>query len=285
MTLPTVGGATVSPSKTSTSRRSPLGRPTSWAAYLATFVMVAFLAVPVLALLFRVVPTGLIPEYMTKPIVVEALRLSLITSFASLFLTIVFGTPAAYLLARRQFRFKSIVETVIDLPVVLPPAVAGIALLFAFGRRGVFGPFLSSMNIELAFTVWAVILAQFFVAAPFYIRTLRAGLTSNDLEVEGAAQIDGAGSFQVFCYITLPMALPSVIGGLVLAWAKAIGEFGATIFFAGSFMGRTQTLPLAVYQALESDLNAALVISAILVMLSFVILAIFRRTVSQLSDG
>ena len=246
--------------------------------------MVAFLSLPVFALLFRTIPAGLIPEYVTKPIVTEALRLSLITSFVTLVLTIILGTPTAYLLARREFPGKTILETVIDLPVVLPPAVAGIALLFAFGRRGVFGPFLTSIGIEVAFTIYAVILAQFFVAAPYYIRTLRAGLTQNDLEIEGAARICGAGSFNVFRYITLPLAMPSVIGGLVLAWAKAIGEFGATIFFAGSFMGRTQTLPLAVYQALESDLNAALVIGVILVFLSFVILAVFRCTVSRLGS-
>jgi molybdate transport system permease protein len=249
-----------------------------WLPPAATLIVLLYLSVPVATVLARTVPGGLVVEYLTRPIVAEALRLSLVSSLLALALIVLLGTPTAYLLARAEFTGKSIVETLLDLPIVLPPAVAGVALLFTFGRRGLFGPLLNALGIEVAFTLTAVVLAQCFVAAPFYIRTARAGFAAVDREAEEAAMVFGAGPLTVFRLITVPLAFPALAGGVVLAWAKAIGEFGATILFAGSFLGRTQTLPLAIYQALETDLNAALVISSILVLVSFAVLLTFRLT-------
>jgi molybdate transport system permease protein len=249
-----------------------------WLPPAATLIVLLYLSVPVATVLARPVPGGLVVEYLTRPIVAEALRLSLVSSLLALALIVLLGTPTAYLLARAEFTGKSIVETLLDLPIVLPPAVAGVALLFTFGRRGLFGPLLNALGIEVAFTLTAVVLAQCFVAAPFYIRTARAGFAAVDREAEEAAMVFGAGPLTVFRLITVPLAFPALAGGVVLAWAKAIGEFGATILFAGSFLGRTQTLPLAIYQALETDLNAALVISSILVLVSFAVLLTFRLT-------
>jgi molybdate transport system permease protein len=255
-----------------------------WLLPAASAIVVFYLTVPVLTVLARAVPSGLLPEALVRPIVVEALRISLISSLAALALIVVFGTPTAYLLARRDFPGRNVVETLVDLPIVLPPAVAGLALLFTFGRRGLFGPLLSALGVEIAFTLAAVVLAQTFVAAPFYIRTVRAGFATVDREAEEAAAVFGASPFAVFRFITLPLAVPSLVGGLVLAWAKAMGEFGATILFAGSFLGRTQTLPLAIYQALESDLNAALAIGAILIVVSFGLLLLFRLSTGHWVD-
>lgn len=249
-----------------------------WLLPAASSLIVLYLTLPVGVVLARTLPSGLVVDYLTRPIVTEALRLSFISSSLAVGLIVLLGTPTAYLLARREFRGRNIVETLIDLPIVLPPAVAGVALLFTFGRRGLLGPWLSQLGIEIAFTLTAVVMAQLFVAAPFYIRTVRAGFATVDREAEEAARVFGAGPLTAFWRITVPLSLPSFIGGVVLAWAKAIGEFGATILFAGSFLGRTQTLPLAIYQALESDLNAALVISAILIAVSFLVLLLFRLT-------
>lgn len=249
---------------------------------LGSLVILLYLTVPLGVVLGRTLPTSLFFDYLTKPIVTEALRISLITSSIVILLCILLGTPAAYLLARRQFRGKAIVETLVDLPVVLPPAVAGVALLLTLGRRGIIGQYLSSVGIEIAFTIAAVVLAQLFVAAPYYIRSARGGFSLVGGEVEEAARIDGAGPFATFLRITLPLSMPAVFGGIVLAWAKALGEFGATIIFAGSFLGRTQTLSLAVYQALESDLNAALVVGTILILLSFVVIVTVRGVAGTL---
>jgi molybdate transport system permease protein len=244
--------------------------------------IVLFLVVPIVVILAQTFASGLLPAYLSRPVVAEALRLSLLTSGITLILSLVLGTPLAYLLARYDFPGKAAVDTLVDLPIVLPPAVAGIALLLTLGRRGVVGSWLSSIGIELAFTTAAVVLAQLFVAAPFYIRSVRAGFATVDRGIEEAARVDGAGPFTVFRRVTAPLAFPSLVGGVVLAWAKAVGEFGATILFAGSFIGRTQTMPLAIYQALESDLMAALVIATILVIMSFVVLGLFRLATSAL---
>ncbi|MCS7003562.1 MAG: ABC transporter permease, partial [Dehalococcoidia bacterium] len=219
----------------------------------------------------------LVPEYLTRPIVVEAIRISAVTTTLTILITVTLGTPVAYLLARWDFPGKDALDTLLDLPVVLPPAVAGVALLVTFGRRGVFGPLLTSVGVEIAFTTAAVVLAQTFVAAPFYIRSARAGFVQVDRSLEGTARTLGVGPLAVFFRVTAPLAAPSLVGGVVLAWAKALGEFGATILFAGSVIGRTQTLPLAIYQALETDVNTALVIATILILVSFVVLVAFRR--------
>lgn len=256
--------------------------PARWLLPVGSAVLLLYLVVPVVVVLVRVLPDGLLPQYLARPIVTEALRLSIATTLISLLVTLLLGTPVAYLLARWEFPGKNLLDTLVDLPVVLPPAVAGVALLLTFGRRGVFGPFLSSAGIELGFSTAAVVLAQVFVSAPFFVRAAKSGFAQVDESLEVTARTLGVGPVTVFFRVTMPLAMPSLVGGAVLAWAKALGEFGATILFAGSFIGRTQTLPLAIYQALESDLNAALAISAILVVTSLIVLLLFRRVTGTL---
>jgi molybdate transport system permease protein len=242
---------------------------------LLVAVAVSFLTLPILALLLRVPITDLW-DYATRPIVHDALILSLFTTLCSIVLMLVFATPLAYLLARHRFPGKRLLETLVEVPLVMPPAVAGIALLLAFGRRGLLGPLLQGASLDLAFSTAAVVLAQTFVAAPFYIGSARAGFQSIPPDLLASASTEGAGSWARFRHILLPLALPGILSGLVLAWSRALGEFGATILFAGNFEGRTQTMPLAIYTALESDLNAAIVLSALLIVASFALLITFK---------
>ncbi len=242
---------------------------------LMSGLCLGFLSLPILALLLRV-PLDSLFDYLGKPLVLDALRLSAISSLCSLALMIILGTPVAYLLSRYSFRGKRVVETVLELPLILPPAVAGVALLFAFGRRTPLGGLLSSLNIEVAFTLAAVVLAQTFVAAPFYIKSARVGFQGVPRDLLESAATQGAGAWQTFRHVVAPLALPSVAGGAIMGWARAVGEFGATILFAGNFQGRTQTMPLAIYTALESDINAAVVLAAILVVTSFTVLLTFK---------
>lgn len=236
---------------------------------------------PLLALLLRAVAGAQFWRYLADPQVGAALSLSLVTTAATLVLILLLGTPLAYALARRGFPCKRLLDTLIDLPMVLPPAVAGVALLMAFGRRGLIGPWLSSLGIELAFTTAAVVLAQSFVAAPFYVRAARAGFLAVDPTLEGVARTLGESPFGVFRRVTVPLAMPALLGGAVMAWARALGEFGATIMFAGNFIGRTQTMPLAVYQAMESDLNVSLTLSTIMIVASFAVLLAVRSVVRR----
>lgn len=252
-----------------------MGAPLVLAAGPAALV-VALLALPLLALLWRTVEAGALLPALRNPTVVSALQLSLMTSLASLGLAIACGTPLAYALARVDFPGRGAVEALVEVPIVLPPAVAGIALLMAFGRRGLFGAPLAELGITLAFTPWAVVLAQCFVAVPFYVRSAKAGFQGVDQELERTAYTLGESPLGTFWRITVPLAFPSLLAGAVLCWARALGEFGATIMFAGSFRGRTQTMPLAIYAALESDLGAALALGAILVVVSVAVLAVVR---------
>lgn len=235
-----------------------------------------FVAVPLAALVYRAEQAGDVLDSLQKPIVREALKLSLLTSTFTLAIAVLLGTPLAYLLARSNFPGKRVLDTLIDLPIVLPPVVAGVALLMAFGRRGVFGDDLRALGIELAFTTKAVVIAQVFVSTPFYIRAAKAGFQSVDVALEQMAYTLGASRISTFARVTLPLALPAVIGGVVLCWARALSEFGATMMFAGNFRGTTQTMPLAIMTAMESDLFAALAISVILLAVSFVVLLLFR---------
>jgi molybdate transport system permease protein len=267
--------------RTSARRRPSVGTPLL---VLAAALMVLLIALPILAIFVRALPSGLVAEAIGRPVVLEALRLSGLTTFLTLTLALILGTPIAYILARREFPGRTLLDSLIELPMVLPPAVAGIGLLMAFGRRGLLGPFLGSLGISLGFTTVAVVLAQLFVATPFYIRAARSGFLGVDRELEDAARTMGASELQTFRYVTVPSALPSLLAGVVMCWARALGEFGATIMFAGSFQGRTQTMPLAIYGALESDLDAALVISAILVVASFAVLAALRFALKRTTD-
>jgi molybdate transport system permease protein len=245
----------------------------------------AFLALPLLGLALRAVGAGGLGDAIGRPIVLEAVRLSLVTTSVVLVLALVFGSPLALLLARRRFRGIGLLDSLVDLPIVLPPAVAGLALLLTFGRRGLLGTPLSAIGIELPFTTAAVIVASFFVAAPFYVRAARAGFLSVPREYEEAARVEGASEWQVFRHVTVPIAAPALFGGAILCWARALGEFGATIMFAGQFIGRTQTMPLAIYAALESDTDAALGLSVMLLLISFLLLVFFRRWLRSASEG
>lgn len=247
---------------------------------LLALPLLIFLALPLLSLVIR---TGL-GTLLTNAAQVEVLQagaLSLTTSCIATLLVLLLGTPLAYLLARHEFRGRVVIETLIDLPVVLPPAVAGVALLMTFGRRGVVGEYLSDMGLELAFTPAAVVLAQMFVAAPFFVKSAVAGFTRVEREAEEAAQLDGADAGTVFWRITMPLAWPALFGGAIMTWARALGEFGATIIFAGNFPGRTQTIPLAIYLGFELELSTALTLSIILLIVSFGVLALVKGLMQQ----
>jgi molybdate transport system permease protein len=252
---------------------------------LPAAVLVGFLILPLIGLLSRVVSAPTLLAAVGRPIVLEALCLSLITTVAVLVLALAFGSPLALLLARRRFPGSAILDSLVDLPIVLPPAVAGLALLLTFGRRGLLGTPLAAVGIELPFTTAAVVLASLFVAAPFYVRAARSGFLSVPRELEEAARVEGATEWQVFRFVTAPVAAPALFGGAILCWARALGEFGATIMFAGQFFGRTQTMPLAIYAALESDLDAALSLSVLLLAISFGLLVLFRRWLQQAQYG
>ncbi len=237
-------------------------------------LLVLFLALPIVALVVRAAPLSL--DAWLDARTLNALQLSLTTATVATLLAFAVGTPVAYLLARTSFRGKALVDTLVDLPMVLPPAVAGIALLMAFGRRGLLGPALTSVGIELPFTTAAVILAETFVAAPFYVRSAKAGLNAVDRRLEQMSALLGVSDLRTFVRITFPLAAPSIVSGLLMTWARALGEFGATIMFAGNFPGRTQTMPLAIYSGLEINLDSALALSLILVVVSFGILFAVR---------
>lgn len=247
---------------------------------LASLPILSYLLFPIVALIVRVDPLALLANAMSRE-VRQAIGLSLMTTLWSTLISLVLGTPLAYMLARRRFRGRSLVDTLIDLPMVLPPSVAGIALLIAFGRRGLLGSWLDEAGLSIAFTTIAVVLAQVFVAAPFYIKTAISAFAGIERELEQAAAIDGASSLQIFRAITLPLAWPVLLGGLVMTWARALGEFGATIIFAGNFPGRTQTMPLAIYIGFEMDLNLALTMALILLGVSFAVLWLVKAILRQ----
>lgn len=242
---------------------------------VAAAIMAAFLVAPVAWLLARAA-AGSLGMALTNPTVLDALGLSLATTLVSLLLVIVFGTPLAWIMARASGRWARVAATAVDLPLVLPPAVAGLALLLLLGRRGPIGSLLGSAGLEVAFTTVAVVLAQTFVAAPFYVRSVRAGFLGLSREIRDAARIDGADEWATFLHIGIPLASPALATGAVLAWTRALGEFGATIFFAGSLPGVTQTLPLAVYSAFQASLAASIAAAAILVVAAAVVLVTVR---------
>jgi molybdate transport system permease protein len=239
-------------------------------------LLILFIVIPLVALIWRATADPAFWSSMTKPLVREALWVTLLTTTATLLVSVTVGTPLAYVLARRQFPGKWLIDTITDLPLVLPPVTAGVALLMAFGRRGVLGPHLEVLGIELPFTMPAVVLAQIFVAGPFYIRGAKLGFAAIEPEVEEAAAIDGASTLTGFWYVTLPLALPGMTSGIVLCLARAVSEFGATLMFAGNFAGRTQTMSLAIMAALESDLSAALALAVLLVVLAAAVLVVSR---------
>jgi molybdate transport system permease protein len=235
-----------------------------------------FLVLPLAGLLIRA-PWTTMPRRLAEPGVLTALRLSVQTATLATLLCLALGVPLAWLLARVEFPGRRLVRALVTVPLVLPPVVGGIALLLVFGRKGILGGWLdTAFGITLPFTTTGVVLAESFVAMPFLIIAIEGALRGADTRYEEAAATLGASRWTTFTHVTLPLVAPGVAAGAMLCWARALGEFGATITFAGNYPGRTQTMPLAVYLALENDLNAAIVLSLILLAVSVAILALLR---------
>ena len=251
---------------------------------LLALPLLSFIAIPLIALFLRTSFTDFFTN-LNQVQVVQAIKLSLVTSLTTMAVTLLVGTPVAYYLAQRRSRFYWIADTLMDLPTVLPPSVAGIALLMAFGRKGVFGAALAGIGISIPFTLAAVVMAQTFIAAPFYVRAAMIGFASIDPELRQAAALDGATRWQTFRFVILPLAWMALLSGSVMTWARALGEFGATIIFAGNFPGRTQTMPLAIYIGFEIDLNVALTLSILLICFSFLTLVIVKGILHHQLDA
>jgi len=242
-------------------------------------VVLTFLALPIIAL-FTEFPLRDVPELLRDPFVQDTLKVTVRTNAIANVLIIGLGTPTAYLVAMRRFRGRSLVITLIELPLVLPPAVAGIALLSAFGVGGLLGPTLKDAGIVLPFSQWAVVLAVTFVASPFYLRQAITSFESVDGTLTAAARTLGAGPTRTLLRISLPLAASGLLAGWVLAFARGVGEFGATIIFAGSVRGETQTLTLGIYEVLDSDFDQAIAIGILLVVLSAGVLLSYKLILS-----
>jgi molybdate transport system permease protein len=243
-------------------------------------VLVVFLAVPVLAL-FVTAPLADVERGLTHPLVWPALRLSLVTTLVTLVIVVGLGTPLAWTLANHRGRFVQAVETAMQLPIVIPPAVAGVALLLAFGRRGLLAPLLYPAGWSVTFTTAAVILAEVFVSAPFYVQAATSAFRRVDGKLLVVARTFGASPFRILFRIAIPIAAPGLVAGAAMSWARSLGEFGATLMFAGNLEGRTQTLPLAIYTALEADLRTAQALSMVLVVFAFALLLVVRAAAQR----
>ncbi|MEN3540671.1 ABC transporter permease [Microbispora sp. ZYX-F-249] len=247
-----------------------------WMLVLPAVAGLAFLVLPLAGLLIRA-PWPTLLRRLAEPQVLEALRLSLLCATSATAVCVLFGVPLAWLLARVEFPGRRVVRALVTVPLVLPPVVGGVALLLVLGRRGLIGQWLeSAFGITLPFTTIGVIVAEAFVATPFLVISVEGALRAADRRFEEAAATLGASRWTVFRRVTLPLIMPGVVAGAVLCWARALGEFGATITFAGNFPGTTRTMPLAVYLALETEPEAAIVLSLVLLTVSVVILAGLR---------
>jgi molybdate transport system permease protein len=247
-----------------------------WQIILIASIAVAFFLSPFIGLLWRT-PWSKFTDIVTRPEIRDALWLSVQTSLITSIVCFVFGVPLAWLLARVDFRGRRFIRALMTLSMVLPPVIGGIALLFTFGRRGLIGQYLDSwFGIRLPFTTTAVVMAQCFVAMPFLVLTVEAALRQLDTRFEDVARTLGGSRWYVFRRVTLPSIKPSLFAGLVLAWARALGEFGATITFAGNLPGTTQTMPLATYAALDSNPESALILSLLMIAIAFSILIALR---------
>ena len=260
------------------SDKTPAGRRRPPAVLLVLGgIGLAVFVVPLTGLLART-PWADLPRLLSGEVVTDALRLSLLTSVLATCIAAVIGVPLAWLVARLEFPGRSLVRGLVTLPLVLPPVVGGAALLFALGRRGLVGePLAQATGLLLPFSTWGVVAANTFVAMPFLVITVEGALRNLDQRYEAAAATLGAGRWTVLRRVTLPMIGPSLVAGLVLTWARALGEFGATITFAGNLQGRTQTLPLAVFVALESDRDTAVALSLVMVAVSLAVLVVLRE--------
>lgn len=260
---------------------APAPLPNVLTATLA-LLMALLIVLPLIGLVWRSLTLGG-SAALDGSAIVPAILLSLGTTTISIVLIVVLGTPLAYLLARHRFPFKRLLSLLVELPIVMPPVVAGLALLSAFGRRGLLGRPLALLGISVTFSWLAVVLAQVFVAAPFYIRAAQSGFESLPRELEDAAAVDGADRWRTFWYVILPLSLRALLAGLLLSWARALGEFGATILFAGNLAGRTQTMPLLIYGALERDLRVTFVTALVLLALALLAFGV-TRWLARLDD-
>ena len=247
-----------------------------WIFIIPSAILLALFASPLAALILRSINADFFNNAFSEQ-AFHALSLSLVSSTITTFIAAIFGTPLAYLLARWKFKHKPLLELILDLPIVLPPSVAGLALLIAFGRKGLFGPVLDIFGIHLPFTTAAVILAQTFVAAPLYVRSARIGFAQIDMQLEESAHVEGANQWQLFSEVMIPLAGRALASGAILTWTRALGEFGATILFAGNLEGVTQTMPMAIYLGFERNLGVALTLSVVLIFVSIILLLITRK--------
>ena len=250
------------------------GHPAGILGGSGAILYVLFIGLPVLALLVRAAQQSDFLDAVTSDAALTALRLSLVTSIISMAIVVALGTPFAYLLARSNSTWARVVDSLVELPLVLPPVVAGVAMLMAFGRNGLIGSELESLGITIPFTTTAVVFAQIFVASPFFIRSAKLGFQSVDQNYEDVAQTLGVSPWRTFFRITLPLAAPAMFTGLGLAWARALSEFGATMMFAGNLTGETQTMPLAIMSAMETSLDGALALSVVLLAGSILVLVV-----------
>ena len=247
-------------------------------------LLVAFLAIPLVAL-FATISSGDLVAGLTHPLVWPALSLSLKTTTASLLIVVLAGTPLAWTLAHARGRAARAVETLVQLPIVVPPAVAGVALLLAFGRRGLLAGWLYPEGWSVTFTTAAVVIAEAFVSAPFYVQAATSAFRRVDPRLVLVARSFGARPLRVFFRVVIPIAAPGLVAGAAMSWARSLGEFGATLMFAGNLRGETQTLPLAIYSALEADLRVAQALSIVLVVAAFALLLVVRAATRRWTDG
>jgi len=277
----------VSKEKTTRHRKLPSGDTlVSGLAVGALALLAGFISLPILSLVVWTVSEDSW-RAMASPEAREALLLSIKTTSISMFVIITVGTPAAYVLARSEFPGKKLIDSLIDIPAVLPPSAAGIALLLAFGKLGLLGQYLDLFGVRITFTTAAVVIAEVFVAAHFYVRQAAVGFSQVRRDVEEAAMVDGASRYATFTKVTVPLALPALVAGAVMAWARALGEFGGTIIFAGSFQGVTQTVPLAIFSALQTNLDAAVALSVLVLGFAFTVILTGRfltRKATQYQD-
>lgn len=246
--------------------------------------LLGLILIPLVALVLGTTPAQLWTNAHEQS-TLQAIHLSLTTSVISTVLVVLLGTPVAALLANPEFRFRHLIDRLLQLVIVLPPAVAGIALLLAFGRRGLVGHWLADWGVTIVFTPIAVVIAQVFVSAPYFIKAAAVGLAGVDSELKQAASLEGASALQIFQRITLPLAWRGFAAGIALAWTRALGEFGATIVFAGNFPGRTQTMPLEVYVSFESHFEQAVTLSVILLSIAVLIMFLVHVTTTFKDDS
>tara|TARA_Y100000817_G_scaffold178754_2_gene139599 strand:- start:3158 stop:3949 length:792 start_codon:yes stop_codon:yes gene_type:complete len=245
--------------------------------YITLIIYISFILLPIGILLFNAFSNNNLINALNNPIVTSALFLSLITSFIAITIVIVIGIPVAHIITKSNSRFIKYVDYTIELPIILPPVVVGFAMLMTFGRNGPVGKYLMDFGVSIPFTTIAVILAQIFVAFPFFLRSVRLGLSNINTDFEDIGSSLGLNPLKRFFYINLPLAWKSIINGAALGWARAISEFGATLVFAGNLTGETQTMPLAIISTMESDFELGITLSAILILISTLVLILLAR--------